>query len=119
LPNYQGFCATLLSIPAQGEGDASLAAAPRSANRKGGLKPLSIQQGAYLGQNDTCDAMTVQLSRPFMLDLHGLSQAAARIALLQVGYQIPALLMITKGFEWMYAECPRYIFKSFVLQGLT
>ncbi|KAK9915736.1 hypothetical protein WJX75_003421 [Coccomyxa subellipsoidea] len=45
--------------------------------------PCPILQGADLRASDAADQMTASVSRPFLLNLHGLSQSAARIALVQ------------------------------------
>lgn len=43
-----------------------------------------MHDGADLKSSDAANPMTATVPRPFFLDLHGLSQSAARIALVQV-----------------------------------
>jgi len=53
---------------------------------------MSIHKGADLQVSDAADPMIAKVARPFFLDLHGLSQSAARIALLQA--RLPLLTTI-------------------------
>lgn len=71
--------------PSVGQGDSGNSSAlnlGRDGQDVGGK--LRVHQGADLRASDAADQMTASVSRPFLLNLHGLSQSAARIALVQV-----------------------------------
>lgn len=50
-----------------------------------------MHDGGDLKSSDAAIPMTATVSRPFFLDLHGLSQSAARIALVQVSCALKSL----------------------------
>ncbi|CAL8466802.1 g6338 [Coccomyxa elongata] len=66
----------------QGERSTGSASTSSASGRAPGGK-LRMHDGADLKSSDAANPMTATVSRPFFLDLHGLSQSAARIALVQ------------------------------------
>ncbi|BDA40909.1 probable pentatricopeptide repeat-containing protein At1g0 at N-terminal half [Coccomyxa sp. Obi] len=66
----------------QGERSTGSASTSGATERAPGGK-LRMHDGADLKVSDAANPMTATVSRPFFLDLHGLSQSAARIALVQ------------------------------------
>ena len=88
--------------PAVGQGESRNEAASTSGEDGQGVGgKLRVHRGADLSASDAADPMIATVHRPFLLNLHGLSQSAARIALVQV--QLAPCFFLSCHVIWIHA----------------